>query len=111
EAAPAVPQLLKIESTAKALWLQSAALTTLGDIGPAASNAIPMLMTHFQSRSAFLSGNAALALGKINARGQRCGALLVTALERGYMEASALEALGRMAANEPKWIQDIWRLM
>ena len=112
----AVPQLLNLEATAKSQLLQNAAIYSLGEIGPGASNAIPMLITHFQSRSPSAAAPAVLALGKIDSRGERSGALLVAALENGYMqhsyyaEGGPLGALGRMAANEPKWIEEIWRL-
>lgn len=116
EARDAVPQLLNIEATAKSQPLQNAAIYSLGEIGPAASNAIPMLITHFQSRSPWFSEPAVLALAKIDLRGERSGALLVASLESGYMlhsyyvQGGALGALGRMAANEPKWIREIWRV-
>ena len=123
DAHSAVPQLLKLEAGANSpvpgtfTPLQQAAVETLGAIGPGASNAIPVLVTRFQSRSYGIG--VAGAMAKIDLRGERTGALLVSHLTgdemtaapigRFFFDNGALGALASMAVHEPKWTHEIWR--
>lgn len=109
EAREAVPQLLKLNATTTSQLLHQALLTTLGDMGPAASNAIPALTLHVQSGSAFVAGMAATALSKVDPRGDRSGAVLVSVLQTPILQLKALDALTVMATNDARWIAHIWQ--
>ena len=114
DAHSAVPQLLKLEAEANATGprptslFQQSALEALGEIGPGASNAIPMLIARFQSRS-YVSG-VVRAMAKIDLRGERTGVMRASVLnELSFQYRGALEALAAMAVHESKWIPEIWR--
>lgn len=110
EARAAVPQLLKFNAATNcSLLMHQALMTTLGDMGPAASNAIPALTLHVQSGSLLLAGMAATALGKIDPKGERSGAVLVSVLGTPNVQLKALDALTVMATNDARWISDIWQ--
>jgi hypothetical protein len=109
----AVPQLLKLNGGATSgvlgQLLSQPLLTTLGEIGPDASNAVPALMLQLQTGSTYIASMAVTALGRIDHRGERSGAMLVSLLHRPVLQLSALQALSRMASNDTRWIPDIWR--
>ena len=114
EAREAVPQLLKLNGAAARSGvlgqnLSHSVLTTLGDIGPEASNAVPSLALQLQTGSVFVASMAIVALGKIDLRGERTGAALVSVLDRPVLQLRAVDALAGMATNDPRWISDIWR--
>src|SRR6185295_5030694 len=114
EARAAVPQLLKLNGAAARSGvlgqnLSQFVLMTLGEIGPDASNAVPALALQLQTGSVFVAGMAIVALGKIDLRGERTGAALVSVLDRPFLQLRAVDALAGMATNDARWISDIWR--
>jgi hypothetical protein len=115
EAHRAVPRLLQMEAATSSQMLRPWIFRTLEAIGPRASNAIPMLITHLKSGSSSDAFGAGLALGRIDFKGEKSGALLVSALEAYppnpfyYHGFDPLVPLRHMAANEPRWINEVWQ--
>jgi hypothetical protein len=113
DAHSAVPRLLQMEAAATSPNARPLIFRTLGSIGPRASNAIPMLMTKVKNSTADAS-SAAMALGTIDVKGEQSGALLLSTLEilptgvRTFYYFDPLVPLSRMAAHEPKWINEVW---
>lgn len=115
EAHPALPRLLQMESSnTTSTMVRHQIIQTLGSVGRAASNAVPMLITHFTSDPS-LAWAAASALGTIDHKGEKSGALMVASLEKPpkwanvyYNYFNPLSPLRQMAMNEPKWINEVW---
>jgi len=66
EASNAVPELIGIFSQNKSMWIQWQAADLLAHCGPAASDAIPLLLIRTGHTNRYLKGSAIWALGEIH---------------------------------------------
>jgi hypothetical protein len=80
-ASGAVPDLMKIYRQAPSPAVQDAAIVALGDIGPPASDAVPLMIEATTSSDSLLSGNAVWALGQVHSRPELSLPALVSLLE------------------------------
>jgi len=93
EASPAVATLVGIYRGEESSEVRALAAEALGRIGPAAAEAVPLLLPALGDESGALRAEAALALGRIGAESQRAVPLLRGLLEDGRLFVRCLAAL------------------
>jgi hypothetical protein len=109
EAVSAVPGLIKLLNQNLRLPNQSMIELVVGEIGPAARQAVPVLLTKLHDPNSNLRGNALYSLGRIHAAPELVMPRLMKALEDSdsyarLMAALALEAYGVEVQTSDPWL-------
>jgi HEAT repeat protein len=97
----AVPELMKIFNENNSAESQSAVELALGWIGPAAKQALPLLLQATSNANNQVRENALSALGDVHAEPERCVPVLIQALgDSDYMARTcAAHALGKFGTD------------
>jgi hypothetical protein len=95
-AAPGVPQLIRLYDENPSYWSRQMVVVMFGQMGPAATSAVPTLLRGLDDTNAFVRNNAAWALGAIRSQPNSVVPELIKRLtdSEAMVRANAARALG-----------------